>query len=75
MSKNFKQTVEVNANDFPNDLPKRRADLEKAALYAQLSSFKDKVISELVTKSTKQLNRIREEFDESASEEIQEWST
>jgi len=74
MHKDFKRTIDVVANDFPNELPKRRAALEKANMFEQLSSFKDKIIQELSVKSSERIDKLREDFEISSAQEMHEWS-
>ena len=74
MHKDFKRTIDVVATDFPNELPKKRAALEKAQMFDQLSAFKDKIIYELSVKSAERIEKLREDFEISSAQEMHEWS-
>jgi len=74
LGKDFKRNIDIVATDFPNELPKRKATLEKYKAFEQVSGFKDKVVSEIVEKSSERIEKVKEEFDKAASEEVEQWA-
>ena len=60
--------------DLPRELSEKRVQLEKAKALRALLDFKDELIFRLMIQKKEVEEHVKEELDQAATEEINEWA-